>query len=422
MAGEIELIIISNMIYQVATDLKEISGTINLPASKSISNRALIINALSYSPYPIKNLSNSDDTKVLEAALFSNSNTFDIGHAGTAMRFLTAFLAKVVGQWEITGSERMQQRPISILVDALNKLGAKIEYLGNKGCPPLKIFGSHLKGQTIELDGSVSSQYISALLLIAPTIESGLTLRLTGNITSQSYIKLTLELMAKFGIQYRWEENEIFVPEQKYLARDFTCEADWSGASYWYQIMALVDNGEVLLENLQLDSLQGDVNIAAWFEQFGVTSKQIPKGVVLAKSKNIQPDKLVIDFIENPDIAQTMACLCVAKNIPFHFSGLKTLKIKETDRIAALQNELAKFGAGITEPEFGELAWDGKLDTEEQEENPIIATYHDHRMALAFAPMALAGLNMRIDDPMVVTKSYPGFWEDLKQIGFEIEK
>lgn len=410
------------MIYQVATDLKEISGTINLPASKSISNRALIINALSYSPYPIKNLSNSDDTKVLEAALFSNSNTFDIGHAGTAMRFLTAFLAKVVGQWEITGSERMQQRPISILVDALNKLGAKIEYLGNKGCPPLKIFGSHLKGQTIELDGSVSSQYISALLLIAPTIESGLTLRLTGNITSQSYIKLTLELMAKFGIQYRWEENEIFVPEQKYLARDFTCEADWSGASYWYQIMALVDNGEVLLENLQLDSLQGDVNIAAWFEQFGVTSKQIPKGVVLAKSKNIQPDKLVIDFIENPDIAQTMACLCVAKNIPFHFSGLKTLKIKETDRIAALQNELAKFGAGITEPEFGELAWDGKLDTEEQEENPIIATYHDHRMALAFAPMALAGLNMRIDDPMVVTKSYPGFWEDLKQIGFEIEK
>lgn len=422
MSGKIELIIISNMIYQVATDLKEISGTINLPASKSISNRALIINALSYSPYPIKNLSNSDDTKVLEAALFSNSNTFDIGHAGTAMRFLTAFLAKVVGQWEITGSERMQQRPISILVDALNKLGAKIEYLGNKGCPPLKIFGSHLKGQTIELDGSVSSQYISALLLIAPTIESGLTLRLTGNITSQSYIKLTLELMAKFGIQYRWEENEIFVPEQKYLARDFTCEADWSGASYWYQIMALVDNGEVLLENLQLDSLQGDVNIAAWFEQFGVTSKQIPKGVVLAKSKNIQPDKLVIDFIENPDIAQTMACLCVAKNIPFHFSGLKTLKIKETDRIAALQNELAKFGAGITEPEFGELAWDGKLDTEEQEENPIIATYHDHRMALAFAPMALAGLNMRIDDPMVVTKSYPGFWEDLKQIGFEIEK
>ncbi|WP_319592188.1 3-phosphoshikimate 1-carboxyvinyltransferase [uncultured Draconibacterium sp.] len=409
------------MIYQVTTDIKEISGTINLPASKSISNRALIINALSYSPYPIKNLSDSDDTKVLTAALFSNTNKFDIGHAGTAMRFLTAFLAKIVGEWEITGSERMQQRPISILVDALNQLGAKIEYLGNEGCPPLKIFGSHLKGQTIELDGSVSSQYISALLLIAPTIENGLTLKLKGDITSRSYIKLTLELMAKFGIQYRWNDNEIFVPEQKYFARDFTCEADWSGASYWYQIMALVDNGEVLLENLLLDSLQGDANIAAWFEQFGVTSTQKKEGVLLAKTKNRQPEKLVLDFIENPDVAQTMACLCVAKNIPFHFSGLKTLKIKETDRIAALQNELAKFGATITEPEFGELAWDGKLDQEEQEENPIINTYHDHRMALAFAPMALAGFAMRIDDPMVVTKSYPGFWEDLRQVAFSIE-
>lgn len=409
------------MIYQVSTDIKEINGTINLPASKSISNRALIINALSYSPYPIQNLSDSDDTKVLTAALFSNSNKFDIGHAGTAMRFLTAFLAKIVGEWEITGSERMQQRPIAILVDALIQLGAQIEYLGNEGCPPLKILGSHLKGQTIELDGSVSSQYISALLLIAPTIENGLTLKLKGNITSRSYIKLTLELMAKFGIQYRWDENEIYVPEQKYFALDFTCEADWSGASYWYQMMALVDKGEILLENLLLDSLQGDVNIASWFEQFGVTSIQKTEGVLLTKSKNRQPDKLVLDFIENPDVAQTMACLCVAKNIPFHFSGLKTLKIKETDRIAALQNELAKFGIPITEPEHGELAWDGTVDMEQQEENPIIRTYHDHRMALAFAPMALAGYNMQIDDPMVVTKSYPGFWEDLKQVGFSIK-
>ena len=409
------------MIYQVSTDIKEINGTINLPASKSISNRALIINALSYSPYPIQNLSDSDDTKVLTAALFSNSNKFDIGHAGTAMRFLTAFLAKIVGEWEITGSERMQQRPIAILVDALIQLGAQIEYLGNEGCPPLKILGSHLKGQTIELDGSVSSQYISALLLIAPTIENGLTLKLKGNITSRSYIKLTLELMAKFGIQYRWDENEIYVPEQKYFALDFTCEADWSGASYWYQMMALVDKGEILLENLLLDSLQGDVNIASWFEQFGVTSIQKTEGVLLTKSKNRQPDKLVLDFIENPDVAQTMACLCVAKNIPFHFTGLKTLKIKETDRIAALQNELAKLGIPITEPEHGELAWDGSVDMEQQEENPIIRTYHDHRMALAFAPMALAGYNMQIDDPMVVTKSYPGFWEDLKQVGFSIK-
>ncbi len=410
------------MIYQVSANIKNTTASINLPASKSISNRALIINALSYSPYPIRNLSDSDDTKVLEAALFSNNTKFDIGHAGTAMRFLTAFLAKIAGEWEITGSERMQQRPIAILVNALNQLGAKIEYLKNEGCPPLKIFGSHLKGQTIELDGSVSSQYISALLLIAPTIENGLTLKLRGNITSKSYIKLTLELMAKFGIQYQWNANEIFVAEQNYFARDFTCEADWSGASYWYQIMALLDSGEVLLENLQLDSLQGDVNIAGWFQQFGVSSIQNSEGVLLSKSETVQPDKLELDFIENPDVAQTMACLCVAKEIPFNFTGLKTLKIKETDRIAALQNELSKFGAELIEPELGQLAWDGTLNSKIKQENPVVNTYHDHRMALAFAPMALAGLKLQIDDPMVVTKSYPAFWEDVKTIGFGVVK
>jgi len=410
------------MIYQVSATEKTINGSIKLPASKSISNRALIINALSYSPFPVSNLSDSDDTKVMEAALFSNNTRFDIGHAGTAMRFLTAFLAKIVGEWEITGSERMQQRPISILVDALKQLGAKIEYLKNEGYPPLKIFGSHLEGKTIELDGSVSSQYITALLLIAPTIQNGLTLKLNGEITSRSYIKLTLELMAKFGIKYEWIENEIVVPEQKYFPIDYTCEADWSGASYWYEIMALADSGKVFLENLQLDSLQGDAYIAAWFEAFGVVSRQQKNGVEIIKSRNFQPDRLEQDFIENPDVAQTMACLCVAKQIPFHFTGLKTLKIKETDRIAALQNELEKFGARLEEPANGELAWDGKFDTEIMYKNPRINTYHDHRMALAFAPMALAGLPMEIEDPMVITKSYPGFWEDLKKIGFEISE
>lgn len=408
------------MIYKISSENKHIEGTIQLPSSKSISNRALIINALSYSPYPIKNLSDSDDTKVMEAALYSNHNHFDIGHAGTAMRFLTAFLAKIVGEWEITGSERMQQRPIKILVDALKELGAKIEYLKNDGYPPLKIYGSHLEGKIIELDGSISSQYITALLLIAPTIQNGLTLKLNGEITSRSYIKLTLELMAKFGIRYQWRDNEIIVPEQHYFPMDYTCEADWSGASYWYEIMTLADSGKVFLENLHLESLQGDAEIAAWFEPFGVTSTQVKNGVELEKVKNIQPERLDLDFIENPDVAQTLACLCVAKQIPFHFTGLKTLKIKETDRIAALQNELAKFGARLEEPSNGELAWDGKIDTEIIEEKPVIKTYHDHRMALAFAPMSLAGYSMEVDDPMVITKSYPGFWEDLKKIGFSI--
>jgi len=408
------------MIYEVSIDKKIIKATVNLPSSKSISNRALIINALSYRPYPLLNLSDSDDTKVLEAALNSNNNKFDIGHAGTAMRFLTAYLAKIVGEWEVTGSERMQQRPISILVDALKSLCAQIEYTKNEGFPPLKIFGSHLTGKTIELDGSVSSQYISALLLIAPTIENGLTIKLKGEITSRSYIELTLKLMAKFGIEYHWEGNEITVHEQNYFARDFTVEADWSGASYWYEILSLCDSGEILLKNLQLESLQGDANIAGWFTQFGVISTQKTDGVMLTKNENISSEKLGHDFIENPDVAQTLACLCVAKKIPFHFSGLKTLKIKETDRISALQNELAKFGAVLTEPVHGELFWDGKINMAILSEIPLIETYHDHRMALAFAPMALAGFPVKINDPMVITKSYPGFWEDLKTAGFTI--
>lgn len=408
------------MIYAISKNKKTIDAIIDLPSSKSISNRALIINALNYSPYPLQNLADSDDTVVMLEALNSNSNKFDIGHAGTAMRFLTAFLAKIVGEWEITGSERMQQRPISILVDALKSLGAKIEYIKNEGFPPLKIYGSHLTGKTIELDGSVSSQYISALLLIAPTVENGLTLKLKGEITSRSYIDLTLKLMEKFGIQYRWEENEISVPEQKYFAREYTIEADWSGASYWYEILSLCDSGKILLKNLVLDSLQGDANIAGWFTQFGVNSSQKSDGVLLVKSENISPEKLIHDFIENPDVAQTMACLCVAKKIPFHFSGLKTLKIKETDRISALQNELAKFGAELTEPASGELTWNGTINQNLIVENPVIETYHDHRMALAFAPMSVAGFPLQISDPMVITKSYPGFWEDLKKAGFTV--
>jgi 3-phosphoshikimate 1-carboxyvinyltransferase len=409
------------MKYRISCPSQSISGRINLPSSKSISNRILIINALCYSPYPILNLSDSDDTRVLADALHSNKNKFDIGHAGTAMRFLTAYLSKIVGEWEVTGSERMKQRPVGILADALKLLGAQIEYLGNEGYPPLKIFGSHLTGKTLELDGSISSQYISALLMIAPTIQNGLVLKLKGEITSRSYIDLTLNLMALFGIRSQFEGNTITIPEQNYLPREFTVEADWSAASYWYQILAIANHGELLLENLQLESLQGDAHIAPWFEQFGIFSKQSPQGVLLSKSKALYPKKLVQNFIENPDVAQTMACLCVAKKIPFYFTGLKTLKIKETDRIAALKNELAKFGATLYEPDEGELAWDGMIEDSKVISAPGIKTYHDHRMALAFAPMALAKYSVEIEDPEVVTKSYPAFWDDLRKTGFIID-
>lgn len=409
------------MNYRISAQQKSITGKIILPASKSISNRVLIINALSFNPYQIRNLSDSDDTQVLRKALFSNKHTFDIGHAGTAMRFLTAFLSKITGEWELTGSERMKQRPIGILVDALNQLGACIEYKEKKGYPPLKIFGSHLKGKTLELEGGISSQYISALLMIAPAIENGLILKLRGEITSRTYIGLTLKLMEYFGIRYKWEGNTITVPEQDYLIKEFTVESDWSAASYWYQMLALAESGSLFLENLQLDSLQGDAKIAGWFKTFGIHSEQKKDGVLLSKYEITKPKKVILNFIENPDIAQTMACLCIAKKIPFHFSGLKTLKIKETDRIAALQNELAKFGARLYEPTEGELSWDGTINASDAEKIPHIKTYHDHRMALAFAPMALSDYSLEIADPMVVTKSYPGFWKDLEKTGFQVD-
>lgn len=408
------------MKFQLSKSDKTINGKINLPASKSIANRALIIHALSYSPYDIQNLSDSDDTKVMQQVLSSNTNMFDIGHAGTAMRFLTAFLSQIVGEWTLTGSERMKQRPIKILVDALNKLGAKIEYLGEEGFPPLKIYGSHLKGTLLELDGSVSSQYISALLMIAPTMEGGLTLRLKNKVTSKSYIAMTLGLMKQFGVDSIWKGNEIRINEQAYLPREFTVEADWSGASYWYQLLALANSGEVELPHLNLMSMQGDCAIADWFRQFGVESQANATSIIIRKTADIQPKQLNLNFVENPDVAQTMAVLCVLKKVPFHFSGLETLKIKETNRIAALQNELAKFGVQLTEPRHGELTWDGSFPFEKKEV-PCITTYHDHRMALAFAPAALFG-TVEIDDPMVVTKSYPAFYDHLKQVGFDIRE
>ena len=398
-----------------------LEATIHLPSSKSISNRVQIINALSYSPWPVKNLSESDDTKVLANALNSNDSVFDIGHAGTAMRFLTAFLSKIVGEWIITGSERMKQRPIGILVDALNSIGARVEYLEKPGYPPLRILGSHLIGGEVELDGSVSSQYLSALLMIAPTLDKGLTLKFRNRLISKSYIEMTLKLMSFFGISYEWNKNVIIVPSQDYLPRDYTVEADWSAASYWYSLLALSPEGQISLSGLYLSGLQGDEAISGWFNTFGVETRATEEGIIIHKKVDMAPEKLALNFHETPDMAQTMAVLCVAKSVPFHFKGLETLKIKETNRIAALQNELGKFGAHLDEPRNGELMWDGKIDKDSCMENPVIETYHDHRMALSFAPWALVKGEIRIADPAVISKSYPNFWEDLKSAGLGIE-
>lgn len=399
---------------------RRLEATIELPSSKSISNRVQIINALSYSPWPVRNLSESDDTRVLAAALNSNDSVFDIGHAGTAMRFLTAFLSKILGEWIITGSERMKQRPIGILVDALNSIGARVEYMENPGFPPLRIYGSHLVGGEVELDGSVSSQYLSALLMIAPTLDKGLTIKFRNRLISRSYIEMTLKLMAFFGIRYEWNGNSITVPSQDYLPRDYSVEADWSAASYWYSLLALSPEGEIYLPGLVLSGLQGDEAIHEWFSWFGIETRVTDNGISIYKRAEITPQKLFLKFHETPDMAQTMAVLCVAKGVPFHFTGLETLKIKETNRIAALQNELAKLGAHLIEPGSGELKWDGKIHPESIVDNPVIETYHDHRMALSFAPLALVCGTIRIADPAVISKSYPKFWEDLENAGFEI--
>ncbi len=406
------------MQYLLSGHDKIIRAVVQLPSSKSISNRVLIMNAISFSPYGIGNLSDSDDTRVMKQVIDSNSSKFNIGHAGTAMRFLTAFLSRIVGEWMLTGSERMKQRPIGILVDALRELGADIRYAGKVGYPPIVIRGSHLKGKLLELDGSVSSQYISALLMIGPTLEGGLTLKLKNRITSRSYIELTLALMKEFGIHSEWKDDQIRIEEQTYLPPRYTVESDWSGASYWYQLLALADEGEVELLNLHLPSVQGDCVLADWFRPFGVASRYTGNSVVISRTTADLPEKLELDFIENPDIAQTMAVLCVLKRLPFHFRGLGTLKIKETDRIAALQNELAKFGAELVEPAPGELGWDGKFPLKKAA-IPVISTYHDHRMALAFAPVALCE-PVIIDDPRVITKSYPGYYNDLRKAGIEV--
>ncbi|SEF84851.1 3-phosphoshikimate 1-carboxyvinyltransferase [Parabacteroides chinchillae] len=404
------------MNYQIKAPEVRLQSSIQLPASKSISNRALILNALSYSPYDIQNLSDCDDTEVMIKALNSNESNFDIKAAGTAMRFLTAFLSKVVGEWTITGTERMKNRPIKILVDALNSLGARIEYMEKEGYPPLRIFGSALQGGEISLAGGVSSQYISALLMIAPLMENGLVLHLEGNIISRPYINLTLKLMEQFGVKADWNGQTIKVLPQEYKPVHFTVESDWSAASYWYEIMALCPNAEIELLGLFKNSLQGDSAVAKLFAQLGVGTTFMNKGILLRHNGNVCK-KLVHDFINEPDLAQTFVVTCVFLNIPFRFTGLQSLKIKETDRIEALKVELKKLGYVLTDSNNSILEWNGERC--EPESNPVIATYEDHRMAMAFAPVALLR-PVCIANPEVVSKSYPLYWKDLEQAGFRI--
>lgn len=404
-----------------------LDAIINLPASKSISNRALVIHALADERIVPDNLSDCDDTEVLVAALANMPHTIDIKAAGTAMRFITAYLA-VTGEGEhvVTGTERMRHRPIGPLVEALKMMGADIAYVEQEGFPPLRINGHQLLGGRLEVPGNISSQYISALLLIGPVMDRGLELHLTGTIVSRPYIDLTLWMMREFGANADWTGcDTISVRPQPYTARQYFIENDWSAASYWYEMTALygIDEARVRLKGLMDGSKQGDSVVKYLFSLLGVkttfenTSSGEPTTVTLTRHLT-RVQHLDFDFINCPDLAQTAVTTCCALDIPFHFKGLASLKIKETDRMEALITELRKLGYVLQSEHDSELIWDGSRCIPSFE---AIDTYEDHRMALAFAPLAIKFPNLKINNPEVVSKSYPRYWEDLKEANFAIQ-
>ena len=414
------------MQYKI-TAPQELRQTIKLPASKSISNRALVIHALSGAHIQPENLSDCDDTEVIIEALRNNPHEINIKAAGTAMRFMTAFLSVQNGEEHIiTGTERMRHRPIAILVDALRRMGADIEYAGETGYPPLRIKGKTLDGGLLEVPGNISSQFISALLMIGPMLRNGLELHLTGNVISRPYIDLTLWTMREFGADAEWSDYEtIIVKPHPYQEHPYYIENDWSAASYWYEMMALSlhEEDEIKLEGLMDGSKQGDSTVRYIFSLLGVkttfATKQegVPTTVTLRHSGRCVP-RLEYDFVNSPDLAQTFIVCCALLNIPFHFRGLSTLKIKETDRIEAMKAEMRKLGYVLHDTNGSELIWDGELCQPNLEAG--IDTYEDHRMALAFAPASLRFPELRINNPQVVTKSYPNFWTDLRRARFTI--
>jgi len=407
------------------TSPKKLDTSISLPASKSISNRALIIYALSGGRLMPQNLSDCDDTNVIFEAMRYMPEVIDIKAAGTAMRFMTAYLSVMRGTHVITGTKRMKNRPIGVLVDALRNLGADIEYVEKEGYPPLRITGRSLTGGMLEIAGDVSSQYISALLMIGPVLEDGLELRLTGDIISRPYIDLTLWLMREFGADADWSSGDtISVKAQAYQNRDYFIENDWSGASYWYEMVALSGDRDasIQLSGLTDGSKQGDSVVKYIFSLLGVktifeTKEEGKLQVVTLKKSGRRVPRLEYDFVNSPDLTQTIVVACCMLGVPFHFRGLSTLKIKETDRIEALKNEMRKLGFVLTDKNNSELIWDGTRC--EPAADAIIDTYEDHRMALAFAPVSMKQ-QITINNPQVVSKSYPNFWHDLQKAGFEI--
>ncbi|MBT4218179.1 MAG: 3-phosphoshikimate 1-carboxyvinyltransferase [Flavobacteriales bacterium] len=382
------------MNYKISHPTKVVECEINLPSSKSISNRLLIIQALCMENFKIENLSISDDTINLQKAISSKENTINIGDAGTSFRFLTSYLSIQKGQeFILTGSDRMKERPIKELVSVLRKMGAKIEYLKNEGFPPLKIIGTDLEGGKIEIDGGISSQFITSILLIAPTFQNGINLEIVGELVSKPYVEMTLKLMKEFGIESDWTNNIITINHQKYIPKDYTVEADWSAASFWFEIASLSKRCNIRLNGLQQNSIQGDKRSIEIFNNLGVDSIFENEKLILTKNQTISPFQ-TYNLIETPDLYQPLRCTLFSKNIKADFSGIQTLKDKETDRIISVETELNKLNS-----------------------IKIIDTHKDHRMAMSFAPLCLEFGKLQINDVEVVSKSYPDFWKDLKKSG-----
>ena len=395
---------------------QQLVGTFTVTGSKSESNRLLILQAL-FSELELQNLSNSDDTQAMIRGLSSLEETIDIGHAGTTMRFLTSYFAKTPSANKVlTGSKRMQERPIKILVDALRAIGADIEYVKNEGYPPLRISGKEITADSVELAANVSSQYITSLMLIAPKLPKGLTIHLVGEVTSIPYINMTCSLLQKVGVQATFEGQTVQVfPQQKITPKTVEVESDWSSASYHFSMVALAKNAQVSIKNYVSDSLQGDSVLVDIYKQMGVSSSFDGNTLHLIKGGNVQ-SHIALNLVKAPDIAQTIAVTCFGLGISCDLTGLHTLKIKETDRLVALDLELSKLGADIR-------VTNDSLHLSARQ-NPIledvaIDTYHDHRMAMAFAPLGIR-VPMRVNDADVVSKSYPTFWDDLRSLGFSI--
>ena len=409
---------------------KKINTEIQLTGSKSECNRALIISALSKKLVKVENLSNAAETVTLDGILNTlredteiptqNSQLVDVGPAGTAMRFLSAYLSAKNGNFLLTGTERMKQRPIGILAEALKTLGADISYAESDGFPPLNITGPfNQKTAVVQIKGDISSQYISALLMIAPTLPQGLTLEIEGELTSRPYIDMTLDMLAEVGIQHSWNEHIITIEPQSFQPGTLVVEPDWSAASYWYSVAALAEEAEIALPALKDKSLQGDSQIRRIMKIFGIATRKTANGISISNVGLSLDSAQVLDLKNCPDLAQTIIVIAAALGKNMSFTGLETLKIKETDRIAALQNELAKIGVLLTEDN---LIYTLNTDQLHFPEKISIRTYEDHRMAMAFAPLALLIDEVEIDDMQVVEKSYPFFWEDLKKAGFDVKE